>query len=387
MKAKSCFSENTNPYRAGIELGMQLAEIDPEVIFLFPSIHYEGSPELPEAIYDALESDKAVLIGNTGDGFYERERVGNTGVAALGINTSNKVRWHISQAKGVGGSPHQAVNHCLQKLKESINNGPPQFYFMSCDFRVDTSELVQAIQSATSVPLIGGSAADAFEFKRSFVYTNRKVSEDSMAMLAAEGELEFEILISQDLVPVGTRGTITACQGTTIFSIDDHPANHFIFNQTGQSLNAVDEGILTIQLTDSDGEERRLRSLLLEHDGRSSEDLCLFGGVNQGDEVQLCRASAEKILRNVGEMGEEAASLPFNPVAGVMVSCAGRKRVLGKKVNMEVHELVSHCPSLSALVGFPSYGEVGPVRNKDGYSRTLFHNMTCILLLLGDAMA
>jgi len=39
MNTKSCFSVNMDPYSAGVEIGEQLADINPEVIFLFSSIH------------------------------------------------------------------------------------------------------------------------------------------------------------------------------------------------------------------------------------------------------------------------------------------------------------------------------------------------------------
>ncbi|MCD4654169.1 hypothetical protein K8T06_09550, partial [bacterium] len=66
MKTRSCYSINLDPYRAGIEIGEKIVDIRPEVIFLFSSIHYNGSPELAEAIYDVLGSNKTILIGNTG---------------------------------------------------------------------------------------------------------------------------------------------------------------------------------------------------------------------------------------------------------------------------------------------------------------------------------
>jgi hypothetical protein len=34
------------------------------------------------------------------------------------------------------------------------------------------------------------------------------------------------------------------------------------------------------------------------------------------------------------------------------------------------------------LAGFPSFGEIAPLRRRGGYTRNLFHNMTYVLLLL-----
>jgi len=54
VKVKSCFSIKIDPYKAGLEIGEILSEISPEIIFIFPTIHYKGSDELIETIYDVL---------------------------------------------------------------------------------------------------------------------------------------------------------------------------------------------------------------------------------------------------------------------------------------------------------------------------------------------
>ena len=56
MRAASASTRITDPYRAGVVLGESLAELQPEVVFLFSSIH-EAVPELLSGFYDGLEHD------------------------------------------------------------------------------------------------------------------------------------------------------------------------------------------------------------------------------------------------------------------------------------------------------------------------------------------
>ena len=49
MRTQSAQTHQSDPYRAGLELGEALAECAPEVVFLFSSIHYGPMPIWPKA--------------------------------------------------------------------------------------------------------------------------------------------------------------------------------------------------------------------------------------------------------------------------------------------------------------------------------------------------
>ena len=110
----------------------------------------------------------------------------------------------------------------------------------------------------------------------------------------------------------------------------------------------------------------------------------LLGGVNLGNHAQVCLAYPDKIKQDVKDIANSLDTLSFKPVAALIVSCAGRKRVLAGNIENEVLDIVQSCPSIEGLIGYPSFGEFGPVKKGDGYSHALFHNMTFILLLIGE---
>jgi len=384
MKVKSCFSTNLDPYRAGIEIGEKLASISPEVIFLFSSIHYEGSQELLEAIYDCLEDERVILLGNSGDGFYEQEKIANVGVSALGINSKGKVTWRIAYETGVLEDPFGTAKRCVCKLNDECE-APPAFYFLATDFRTDTSAVQAGLCETAKAPIIGGSAADDFSLQSCFVYCNRKVLTDSVAILAADGEISFDISIGQDMCQIGKLGIITSSFGTRVDSIDNISAMKFIEQQIGKPLNSVDEGVVTLKVMELGLQQPRLRSLLKPDSDETQSSMSFFGSIEQGTITQVCLASPEQIVADVNGIAGNLKELPFKPLAGLVITCAGRKKVLGSKINFEVEEIVNACPTLEGLVGYPSFGEFGPVKEKNGYSRPLFHNMTYILLLIGEA--
>ena len=385
MKAKSCFSTNMDPYRAGIEIGEELIEINPEIIFLFPTIHYKGSSELTEAIYDVLETDDTVLIGNTGDGFYEANKVAGVGVSALGINSGGSIKWLLAYESGVGESPFETTKHCISRLNKLCKPSKPAIYFLASDFRTDASQINSALQEKAMAPVVGGLAGDDYKFENCFVYANRKVLTDTIAILAMVGEFSYDISLAHNLQPVGKTGVITKTEGTTVRSIDNISAMTFMERELGKPFGVVDEGIITLKLMEqNDNVKYRIRSLLLTDDKAEDNGVKLFGGVEQGNQAQVCLASPDRIIQAVKDVADSLSSLSFEPIAAIIVSCAGRKKVLTENIKYEVEGLISGCQSIKALAGFPSFGEFGPIKGVDGYSQPLFHNMTFILLLIGE---
>ncbi|WP_220348609.1 FIST N-terminal domain-containing protein [Alkalilimnicola ehrlichii] len=353
MLARSASTHASDPYRAGLELGSALCDNHPEVIFLFSSVHYGHSNELLEGIYDSLERDDTVVVGNTGDGFYETGGVGDIGAAALGLNTQGRVRWHTAVAHGVHEHSAKTVHEALAKLQAELQGVQPAFMFLTSDFKVDPSILEKIIERETSVPLMGGLAADDNQMAFCALY-NREVHYDAILLLAAVGDIDFRIVIGNALTtPIGKPGVIDRAEGSKIYTIDGTTAMDFLERETGRPLMQSDRGVTSLTIIDTDQPEiRRLRSLA---PGFSSTDssLGLYGGIERGKTVQVRLAQPDEILREVYEIAEQVNADDFDPAAAVIVSCAGRKWVLGERIDHEVKALAERFGHNLAIAGFP----------------------------------
>jgi len=383
MKSRSTFSQNMDPYRAGLEIAENLLDIQPEIIFLFSSIHYDGSTELTEAIYDVIDSDSLIIIGCSGDGFYGHNKVANVGASALAINSLGTIEWRLDYEKGVGLTPFATTSRCLERLEKNCPDA--RVFFLFSDFRTDASEVIRAVASHTKVPVIGGMAGDDFKMERCFVYINREVVTDTVVMLALNGDFPFEIFAVHNTKPEGKVGTVTKCQSTTIQTINNLPAMQFVEEAMGKPLAFLDAGTITGNVMNPKTPDlMRHRSLLLPKDQASDTDVQLFGGIAEGELIQLCLTNPAKIVGEVETVVTMIDQLPFNPAAAIIISCAGRKQLLGNKNNVEITALDSSVNKPNAIAGFPSFGEISPMKTDQGYTQSLFHNMTYVLFALGN---
>ena len=73
------------------------------------------------------------------------------------------------------------------------------------------------------------------------------------------------------------------------------------------------------------------------------------------------------------------------PVAGLIVSCAWRKNVLTDRPDLEVRSVAEGALGGLPLAGYPSLGEIAPLKEDGCFTDAKFHNNTCVVLVIGEA--
>jgi hypothetical protein len=384
MKALSATTLEMDPYRAGIELADAVKGIDPEVVLLFSTIHYQGSPELTEAIYDVLDP-RVLLVGGTGDGIFETTCTADVGASALALSSGGAVRWSVASTTGVTADARGATTRCLTDLREQMGPGGPDLVILLSDFHADGTAIEQAIHSVLRCPVVGGLVGDNnMSMEKCFTYVNRNVVADGAVALGMKGDFRYEIRVAHELRGVGRTGTVTSSEATRVKSIDGLDAMAFVEREIGRPVSRVDQGIVTFNVVDRDtSTSKYLRSILPDSEHAGQAGLSVFGGIPVGARVQVCIADPEDIVAEVRRVAAEVGSSSFDPAAAVIVSCAGRKHLLGNRIEHEAAEIVQARRGGIALAGFPSFGEIGPVKIDGKYTEAFFHNMSYVLLLLG----
>lgn len=369
-----------DPYRAGYALGESLASLAPEVVFLNSSINYAVA-ELLEGLYDGLDSEQVVVIGNTGSGIYETTGFITQGAAALGLNSDGQVNWKILCIENADQGLSEKLEQALASLPA---NGPsPCLAYVAADFRINVQELEQFMQQHIPYPVIGGMSNDDSAMRACYVYANRRVVEKGLAVLLAFGRLNFTLSVGNSLQAIGHTGVVEQVDGAQICRIDGVTASHFIERETGRPMLPTDMSVVLLEVS-CPGEPcvKRIRSII-PNTQATNQNLRMICGIAAGSQVQVCLADPVDLQDNVEEIAQREKAAGKSPVAALIISCFGRKIVLGSKIHHEINSLTDRFPALP-LLGFPSMGEIAPLRQTEGYSRSYFHNMTYVLLLIED---
>ncbi len=383
MKTASASSVQTDAYRAGAEVGERLRSIRPEVVILFSSIHYAHDfPGLFEGLRDGLDLEHVLFFGGTGDGIYETARVADQGISALALNSEGRVRWAVAVEPGVIADSYTAARRCGERAQTTLG-GTPDFAFVMADGKADGSRLTAGFRSAFTSPFIGGLAGDDRTFARTYVFADGQAHYDAAAVLLGRGKINWLMNASSGWKTVGEPGVIEAAHGNVIERISNTSALDFMRAQMGKSPGEVDLGIIPLA-SPVEGAPEHISLRAVSRFDPVTGALTMVGGMELGARVHVCNATRAEVVQGVDDALAGLRDLAFKPVAALVVSCFGRKWVMGDRGQEELVHLRAVLGKDLAVAGFPSFGEIAPFRKPGGtYTATQFHNVTFAVCLIG----
>ena len=113
--------------------------------------------------------------------------------------------------------------------------------------------------------------------------------------------------------------------------------------------------------------------------GINEEDksITFAGNVPEGFRARLMKPDLDVLIDGAGVAAQNIIKGNDLPALGLVVSCVGRKIIMGQMVEEELDAVENILGSQVQLCGFYSYGEISPLNNND-ISCSL-HNQTMTL--------
>ncbi|HYA65232.1 MAG TPA: FIST C-terminal domain-containing protein, partial [Burkholderiaceae bacterium] len=184
--------------------------------------------------------------------------------------------------------------------------------------------------------------------------------------------------------PFGPVRRITRCNGNIVYEIDQEPALVVYQRYLGDHARDLPaSGLLfPFAIVDAAGAEAGPIRTILAVD-REAGSLTLAGAVDVGSYLRLMHADTDRLVGGATTAAEVARTVC--PVSGVslavLVSCIGRKLVMGNRVGEEVAAVSRVLGRHSTLTGFYSYGEISPRATSKVCG---LHNQTMTISWLGE---
>jgi hypothetical protein len=384
MIYKSASTSLTDAYRAGSEIGEALKESTPEVILMFASITFESSfDDFFNGLYDGLETRAVTIFGGTGDGIYETSLAAHYGVCALGINSGGLTKWSTAVETGVGLNSHSTARNCAAAATAQLAEKAEWAFVLADGVSADGTGVASGVNEILSIPFIGGMTGDDRKFTRSRIFHNGKEIEDGVAVLLACGSMPFITNSSSGFIPLGTDGIVEKSEGKTIDCISGQTPLAFIKEQIGKPLAMADLGILALATYSDAATDKFFMRTSYRFDMLSGA-ITFFGSIPVGTTIRVSGAGREQLLQAVSECIGTVTGTGFIPAAAIIISCAGRKWQLDNCGEEEVQAIQDAIGAHIPLVGFPSFGEIGPfLKDDNSYTESFFHNATLVICLLG----
>lgn len=371
--------------RKPADLAAQLAAIsalDPDLLLVFGSIDHLISPGLSNALSTA--APRAVQLGCSTAGEITADGVDDNSctLTAVRFDKSNLTKGSTT-LNGMDDSFAAGARLGQQlispDLKAILVFGP--------GVQINGSALVDGIGSVvgSALPITGGLAGDGGAFKQTFTLGPDGVSDNNVVAVGLCGDaLSFAHGSFGGWEPFGPARKVTRCAGNVLFELDGEPALEVYKRYLGDHAKDLPASGLLFpfaMLGDDHNAMGLIRTILAVDE--SSGSLTLAGEITNNGFLKLMHASTDKLV-NGAEAAAEAAVEMQNSSGeslAILVSCVGRKLVMGGRVDEEVEAVADVFGSKAILTGFYSYGEISPFT--PGASCKL-HNQTMTITALGE---
>jgi hypothetical protein len=257
---------------------------------------------------------------------------------------------------------------------------------LATGLQVNGSELVQGLSSGLppGVAATGGLAADGPRFQRTWVALNEVVADDIVAVVGLYGSrlrVGYGSMGGWD--PFGPERLITRSVGNVLYELDGESALGLYKRYLGEHASELPASGLRFPLSiyDADSDHPVVRTILSVDEADGS--LVFAGDVPQGHHARLMTANVDRLVD-----GASGAATNSHDVVGsdrsdlaLLISCVGRRLVLGQRVEEEVESVRAVLGDTTTLCGYYSYGEIAPFRTS---TRCELHNQTMTITTFAE---
>lgn len=258
---------------------------------------------------------------------------------------------------------------------------------------VNGSALIDGLVSRlpAGVPVSGGLAGDGGAFVRTLVLSPSGVSDaGAVAVGLYGGGPHLGLGSVGGWEPFGPARKVTRAVGNLLLQLDGEPALNVYKRYLGDYARDLPaSGLLfPFELLNGNHDSIGLIRTILGID-EAAGGLILAGTVEEGFYLRLMHASTDGLVDGAEQAGAIAAASTESNTGkaaegdrlALLVSCVGRKLVLGDRVEEEVQAVADRLGAGTLLTGFYSYGEIGPMRD---LVDCRLHNQTMTVALLTE---
>ncbi|MFP5439300.1 MAG: FIST signal transduction protein [Bacteroidia bacterium] len=256
--------------------------------------------------------------------------------------------------------------------------------FASGNF-LNGSALVEGFEELAemNLPITGGLSGDDSRFEKTVAGYNTPPQEGIAVIVGLYGgnpEITYASL--GGFQPLGPNRLVTKADKNVVYEIDGKPALDLYKAYLGDRVMQKMESLLAFPLqVAAPGKKFHAVRTVLQIDTEDGS-IVLAGNCPEGSQVQLLMASVNGIIDGATEAARQAsATRKAKPEFALLVSCMGRKAIMGMRIEEELEIVRELLGPETAMAGFYSYAEIAPFY---GSSVCELHNQTLTLTLISE---
>lgn len=263
------------------------------------------------------------------------------------------------------GEPDGCAALGRRLARRLVAPGLVHVFVLSDGLHVNGSQLVAGFNDELpdGVALTGGLSGDGARFERTLTIADDEPAPGRVVALGLYGpRLRVGFGSQGGWDQFGPGRTITRSSGNVLYELDGEPALEVYRKYLGEHAAELPGSALRFPLSLlGDGESDPVVRTVLGIDA-DSNSMTFAGDVPQGAEARLMMANFERLIDGAGSAADAASASLRDPAElAILISCVGRKLVLGQRIEEEVEGARAVLGGRPVLAGFYSYGEISPL--------------------------
>ena len=329
----------------------------------FPGAHQIGCTTAGEISSDGV-SDESLIVTAVR---FKKPDFRVAGVEIAGMDDS------ADAGKRLGERLAGAGLHSILVLGQGVN--------------INGSALIDGMTQAVgaNVTLTGGLAGDGGKFTHTWTLCDGMVSDRHIVGVGFYGDaIQLSHGSFGGWQPFGATRRVTRSRANVLYELDGEPALGIYKKYLGEyARDLPGSGLLFpfAMLGKDHGETGLIRTILGVDEAQGS--LTLAGDIVEGGFLRLMTASTDALVDGA-EAAANAAQKMFKrgePCLGLLISCVGRKLVMGGRVDEEIEAVGEVFGRHAVLAGFYSNGEISPYASS---TECKLHNQTMTITCVSD---
>lgn len=353
----------------------------PDLVLCFGNSSYFNADAGAPAVTEIRKLNAPFTLGCSTAGEICGDRVFDASLSVTGIKFKNsKMKSAAATLNGVDDS-----FECGKRLAKSLNSPDLSGVLVfGPGLDINGSALIEGMRGVLDqkVVIAGGLAGDGGEFKKTFTLHQGEVGSNSVVAVAWSGAtVQFRSSSSGGWKPFGPNRIVTKASGSKLFELDGEKAlGVYKMYLKEMAAELPKSGLLFpfAVIDKSDQHTGVIRTILGVDEQEGS--LTMAGAISDGQTVRLMHASNEGLVAGAKLAAEGVVSKQDADGLNLLVSCIGRKLVLGEEADDEIAAVTAILPN-RVTTGFYSYGEIGPFRTKDDCQ---LHNQTMTVISINE---
>ncbi|HTG66641.1 MAG TPA: FIST N-terminal domain-containing protein [Flavobacterium sp.] len=273
-----------------------------------------------------------------------------------------------------------------QKIKQKLfEDDLKSILILSEGSFVNGTELVNELikQTDAGIPVFGGLAGDGCNFEKTVVGLNADPKQGKIVAVGFYGDyIHFGFGCEGGWSHFGPEREVTSSDKNVLYKIGDKLALDLYKEYLGKYAEELPGSSLYFPLSMKEEVDSKpiVRTILAIDEKKKS--MTFAGNIPEGAFVRFMKGNLDKLI----EASYDAASkIPIRKSSStqfaLMVSCVGRKVVLGNRIEEEI-EVVKEALSKNTVIGgFYSYGEISPTLENVSCE---LHNQTMTITIISE---